>query len=181
MIEVTKKTTIWLIVLGSVLFLSVVVFFLMWDSYPRFAREQLQGEIEYVQYRPNPHEDLITVTDKAMIEEVRYWVLSAERPTIFNTGVTFPSASCDLVIQMKDGRQIAMLISFTEFDGLNPADWISYAMIRWGGYHRVGDNQPFSSILTRMGLRAFGRGAATLPDAGEKKIQAAPATRKANN
>jgi len=109
-------------------------------GYGRFAARELTGRIVWIEYQPHVSTPGVRITDPAMIAEVRRWLLGAKRPGI----ASWPGANCDLLIAMNDGRKIRLKISITD------QQFAGYAMVKWGGFHRIGPHQPFSDILFRM-------------------------------
>lgn len=121
-------------------------------GYERFARSKLDGEIVRVEYQPYPLVPLVSIEHPDMIAKVREWLLAGEKPGL----VPLLGAHCELRIIMSGGREVQLRISMTDYPPYNKPEYMdkySFAVIEWGPYSRIGRGQPFSDILTDLGLR----------------------------
>ena len=126
-------TRIALVAIGIIL--AVLLAWTLWHSYVLSARWHLRGGIVRATFRSSPGSSGkdVTVTDRASLERLREWIITAESPGIDS----HPIANCRLDITMDDGRHLSMAISSVD------AGSVDYVILKWGTSTRIGDAAVF--------------------------------------
>lgn len=121
------------------------------NEYRAFARPIVQKPIRQIEFEPHAGWR-VALTDTGDIEAVRQWLANAFFPVIAGWG----PADCDMTIHFSDGSVEKMKIGLTWDPAMDQASTeprhqpSDYAMISWGGYYVMGENQPFSNIVRRL-------------------------------
>ena len=137
------------IIAGLLVLVALSAFALAYDRYPGRASQALAGDLRKVTFLPQMGRSNITVTNAALLDEIRYAIFSAHKVPLGS----YPGTVCTMKFGFHDGRTEEFQISASGISGMrleageNESYGQSYIMIKWRGYLRQCGAEPFHSAI----------------------------------
>lgn len=134
---------------------SVAAFFFFRETYARDIAQALAGKLLCVSFKPHVDREPVTITDVTQISKIHGAILAGNPVPIGS----YPATTCSLTFNFEDGKTETLQISPTGITSRNffnqePKTFhgLSYVMIKWRGYFRRCDSQPFLEALREQHL-----------------------------